>query len=86
MTDKPSGLKEHVRGAWLWVKVVLLVVLITLLVVLLAQNFVGENASATVKFIAPEWHTSVGMVVLVSFLSGVVVTLLVVFLRRGFGK
>lgn len=85
VTDKPSGFKDRVKGVWLWVKVVLLVVLITLLVVLLLQNF-GKNAPATVKFIVPEWHTSVGMLVLLSFLAGVLVTLLVVFLRRGFGR
>ncbi|HUW55983.1 MAG TPA: hypothetical protein VMZ92_05065 [Planctomycetota bacterium] len=83
MTDKPSGLKEHVRGAWHWVKVVALVVLITLIVILVLQNL-GE--SAVVVFIVPRWETSSAMVVAVAFLAGVVVTLLVVFLRRGFRK
>jgi len=83
VTDKPSGLKEHVRGAWHWVKVVALVVLITLIVILVLQNL-GE--SAVVVFIVPRWETSSAMVVAVAFLAGVVVTLLVVFLRRGFRK
>ena len=83
MTDKPSGFKDRVKSVWLWVKVVLLVVLITLLVILVLQNL-GEDA--TLVFIVPRWETSSALVVAASFLAGVLVTVLAVFLRRGFGK
>ena len=83
VTDEPSGFKERMKGVWLWVKVVLLVVLITLLAILVLQNL-GEDA--TLVFIVPRWETSSAVVVALSFLAGVVVTLLVVFLRRGFGR
>ena len=83
MTSDSGGLKQRVKGIAHWVKVVLLVVLITLLVVLVLQNLEEE---ATLKFVVPEWHTKVSVVVALSFVTGVLMTLLVVFLRRGSQK
>ena len=83
MTEKPGGFVKGLKGVAQWVKVILLVVLITLLVILVLQNL-SENAALV--FIVPTWETSSAVLVAASFLSGVVVTLLVVFLRRGTGK
>ena len=83
MSEKSGGLKRRLHGIAQWTKVVVLVVLITLLVILVLQNL-GEDA--TLVFIVPRWETSSAVVVAVSFAAGVLVTLLTVFLRRGFGK
>ena len=83
VTEKPGGFANRLKGVAQWVRIILLVVLITLLVILVLQNL-GENAA--VVFIVPRWETSSAVLVAASFLSGVVVTLLVVFLRRGTGK
>ena len=83
VTDEPSGFKKRVKGVWLWVKVVLLVVVITLFIVLLLQNI---TAQSKLVYIVDSKEFSTALVVGGSFVTGVLVTLLVVFLRRGFGK
>lgn len=83
MAEKPSTFGERVKGFGHWVKVVVLVVLITLLVILVLQNL---REPADLVFIVPRWSTSSAMVVAISFLAGIVVTILVVFLRRGLGR
>jgi uncharacterized integral membrane protein len=63
--------------------VIVLVVLITLLVVLVLQNV---DAEAELVFIVPRWSAPTAVVVAGAFLAGVLVALLIVFLRRGYGK
>lgn len=83
MTDKPPEFKDRVRGFAQWVKVIVLVALITLLVVLLLQNI---SAESTLVFIVPSWTIPTALTVAASFVAGVLVTLLAVLLRRGSGK
>ena len=81
MVEKPIGLRDRMRAFLRWSKVITLVVLITLFVVVLLQNFV--NADAKLVLIVVSWTLPTGAVVLVSFTVGVLLTVLVVFLRRG---
>jgi len=85
VAEQPAALRERVRAFLRWVKIVALIVLITVFVVVVLQNVVER---ATIIFILQSWRwtTNSAMVVSVSFLLGVFVTLLVVFLRRSFGK
>lgn len=83
MTEKPGGFVSRLKSVAQWVRIILLVVLITLLVILVLQNL---SEKAAVVFIVPRWETSSAVLVAASFLSGVVVALLGVFLRRGGGK
>jgi uncharacterized integral membrane protein len=79
LTQTPAEFQERVRKFLQRSKVVVLAVLITLLVVLVLQNTVER---AVLVFIAWRWVTCSAAIVFVSFLMGVFVTLLVLFLRR----
>jgi uncharacterized integral membrane protein len=72
-----------VRDYAQWSKVVAAAVVITLLAVLVLEN---ATVPAMVKVIAWRWVTNSAVVMLASFFAGVIVTLLVLFLRRGPGK
>ncbi len=81
--DKSTGTGDRLRGIALWIKVILLVILITLLIVLVLQNL---EERATFRFVAKAWEMPVVAIVGMSFASGVVITLLVILLRRSSGK
>lgn len=76
----PGDYRGRIRDFLHWFKVITLVVVITLLVVVVLQNVVER---AVLVFIAWRWVTCSAVIVGVSFLMGMIVTLLVLFLRRG---
>lgn len=83
MAEKKEQLREQAKGLFYWTKIVSLVVLITLAVIFVLQNFQTE---AAVAFIG--WHgkASTLVVIFFSFLAGAVATLLAVLIRRSSNK
>jgi uncharacterized integral membrane protein len=79
LTQTQNEYRQRVREFVKWSKVVVVVVVMTLLAVLVLEN---ARMPTSVMLIAWPWGTSAAMVMSVSFLSGVIVTLLVLFLGR----
>lgn len=80
------GVAGKVRTFLLWAKVVVVVVLLVLLVIAVLQNL---EEKAKIMLILNRWSPDsipVAVIIGVSFVSGVVITLLLMFLRRSSGK
>jgi len=86
---KPATVGGRVATFFMWVKVVAIVVLVVLVVIVVLQNLNDERAKADVRFILDRWSPSdvpVAIIVAVSFVMGVIITLLLMFLRRSSRK
>ena len=84
-----KALGGRVRGFFLWVKVVIVVVLVVLMVIVVLQNLDDDRAKADVRVLIDRWSASdvpVAVIVAVSFAMGVIITLLLMFLRRSSRK
>ena len=82
---KTEGFGRKLRTCFLWTKVVVVVTLITVIVIVVLQNL---EKPTEVKFLLERWtwKPPTAMLVAVSFVAGVVITLLLVFLRRSSAK